>query len=99
MTTDNYPLREFEPRKLSKEEIEDPYRVIHDFFSYAHLPQIREALWEWLKLTASGSYHKQPRRDRHNLLYLYEKVELLVEAAHIIHRQRTNNLQSKSKEN
>ncbi|MBL7735945.1 MAG: hypothetical protein JNL51_10825 [Chitinophagaceae bacterium] len=88
MSLRDYSPFELEPRKLSKEEIENPYEVIHNLFDFAELPFIREQLWELLKLTISGSYHKQSRSDRANLLFFYEKLETLVEAAHIIH-QRT----------
>lgn len=87
MSINDYPKSEFEPRKLSKEEVENPYQVIDNFFDFAHLPQIRTELWEMLKLTVSSSYHIQRRRDRANLLYFYEKLEQLVEAAHIIHQR------------
>ena len=83
-----YSPAELEPRKLSKEEMANPYEVIDELFSYGHLPQLREALWEWLKLTVSGSYHHESRRDRANLLHLYEKLERLIEAAHIIYQSR-----------
>jgi hypothetical protein len=88
MAFNDYPKSELKPRKLSKEDMQNPYRVINDLFDYAHLPQIREHLWELLKLTISSSYHKQSRRDRANVLTFYEKLEQLVEAAHIIHRRR-----------
>jgi hypothetical protein len=88
MSINDYSQSELEPRKLSKEEIENPYEVIDNFFDYAHLPQVRDELWEFLKLTVSSNYHIQPRRDRANLLHFYEKLEQLVEAVHIIH-QRT----------
>jgi hypothetical protein len=88
MSIHEYPPAELEPRKLSKEEIEDPYQVIYELFDYAHLPQIRESIWEWLKATTSGNYHKLSVSERGNLLYLYEKIEKLIEAAHIIHNKR-----------
>ena len=88
MLFNDFPKSELKPRKLSKEEIENPYQVIHAFFDYAHLPQIREHLWEWLKLTVSGNYNKESCRERTNLLYFYEKIEQLVEAVHIIHRRQ-----------
>lgn len=59
MSIQDYPTAELESRKLSKEEIANPYEVIDELFSYGHLPQLREALWEWLKLTVSGSYHHE----------------------------------------
>jgi len=88
MSIQDYSQSELEPRKLSKEEIENPYDVIDNFFDFAHLPQIRDELWEMLKLTVTSSYHIQPRRDRANLLYFYEKLEQLIEAAHVIHRKK-----------
>ena len=87
MSIHDYPPAELEPRHLTKEEIEDPYQVIHGFFDYAHLPQVREHLWEWLKLTVSGNYHNISRTKRSNLLYFYDKIEVLVESVHILHRQ------------
>lgn len=55
MSIHDYPEEELKPRKLNKEEIEDPYQVIDGFFDYGHLPQIREHLWEWLQLTVGGN--------------------------------------------
>ena len=88
MLISDYSAAELEPRKLSKDEIANPDKVIDEFFSYGHLPEIREALWECLKLTVSGSYHRESRRDRANLLCLYEKLEKLIEAAHIIYQRK-----------
>src|SRR5262245_20863451 len=94
MSIHDYHQRELEPRKLSQEQVEDPQQVLDELFDYAHLLQWREALWEWLKVAVSGNYKKESRRDRSNLLYFYEKVEMLVEAAHIIHQQKANNIQT-----
>jgi hypothetical protein len=88
MSIQEYSPGELEPRKLSKEEMGNPYEVVDELFSYGHLSQLREALWEWLKLTVSGSYHHESRRDRANLLHLYEKLKRLREAAHIIYQSR-----------
>ena len=88
MSIHDYPPAELEPRNLSKEEIENPYQVIDSFFDYAHLPQVREQLWEWLALTVSGSYHKKSCIERADLIYFYGKVELLIEAVHILHKRQ-----------
>ena len=85
MSLNDYPKSELEPRKLTQEEREDPYLVIHDFFGFGHLPEIRKIHWEFLKVTVSGSYHTCSRRERANLIYLYERIEQLIEAVHIIH--------------
>jgi hypothetical protein len=65
------PPHELAPRQLSPEETENPWLVIHDLFSYDHLPGIRDMLWQWLKATVTGSYHKH--------------LEKLVEAVHLLH--------------
>jgi hypothetical protein len=88
MPTGNYSKNGYVTHKLSEEEIENPYLVIHEFFSFVHLPDARQALWEWLKLTVIGNYHRQTCADKSNLIYLYEQVEKLVEAVHIIHQRK-----------
>jgi hypothetical protein len=84
----DYPSAELEPRKLGKKEIEDPYQVINSFFDYSHLPQVKEHLWEWLSLTVCGSYYRKPRIEKANVLYFYEKIELSIEAVHILHKRQ-----------
>lgn len=88
MPIQDYQPSEFEPRWLTKEQIADPLRVVDDLFSYGHLPEVREKLWEWLRLTVTGSFHREEWDERVNILYLYEKICKLIEAAHILHRQR-----------
>jgi len=75
--------------KLNKEEIDDPSLVIAELFDLAHLPQVREILWDWLKATVTGSYPKSlSSKERTAIILLYEKVEKLVEAAHIMHERK-----------
>lgn len=87
MSLTDYPSSELEPRKLGNEEIADPYKVIHSLFDFAHLPQIREMLWDFLKITVSGTWHALSTSDRADMLYFFEKLEKVVEASHIIHKQ------------
>ena len=83
----NYPLF-----KLSEEEVADPSLVIEDFFSFAHLPEIRQMLWEWFKTTVTGSFPKDLYRNkRQEIVLLYEHLEKLVEAAHLLNHQRLVN--------
>jgi hypothetical protein len=49
---------------LSEEEINDPYLVIDELFDFAELNDARELLWEWLKVTVTGTYHKNFRQLR-----------------------------------
>jgi hypothetical protein len=74
------------PQLLTQTEIADPQRVIDELFDFAHLPDIRELMWEWLKVTVAGTYHKEMNAsERSALLSLYEHLTRLVEAAHVLH--------------
>ncbi len=75
--------------KLSPEEINDPTLVIAELFDLARLPQVRSILWDWLKATVTGSYPKSlSNKERTEIILLYEQVEKLIEAAHIIHERK-----------
>lgn len=83
---------------LSKEEITDPYLVIHELFDFADLADTRELLWNWLKTTVTGDYHKQlTATERSTILTMYEKMEKLIEAAYLLQEQSiTKNGQAKN---
>lgn len=88
MPLTQYPEWESYSRKLSKEEAENPQMVIDELFDYAHLPDVRDLLWLWLKTTVNGDFTKGlDHRERSSILFLYEKIEKLVEATHILHTQ------------
>lgn len=75
--------------RLNKEQQQNPAAILEEFFSNYHLPDIRECLWDWLAaaLTSeSGTY--QTGRARGSLLFLYENIEALAEAAFILHQRR-----------
>ena len=80
-------MNECYPIRLDEEEINDPHLVISRFFDYASLPHIREYLWHWLKITVSGTFSDKimDKRQRYDLVYLYEHIEKLIEAAHLMH--------------
>lgn len=88
MPLTDYPPSELEPHKLTSEETNDPYLVIHKLFDFAHLPNIRDLYWEWLKTTVTNTYDQQTKRERSNILSLYEKLGKLIEAAHILYQQK-----------
>lgn len=75
--------------RLTKEEQQEPGAVLTGFFECYHLKDIRELLWEWL-LTAlgtdNGTYAKG--RQRSNLIFLYEQLESLTEAAYLMHQSQ-----------
>lgn len=85
MNKSDYPEWEMRSRSLTNEETEDPILVLDELFDFAHLPELRELLWEWLKITVSDSYsaHTEPNQ-KISVLFLYEKLQKLIEAAHLI---------------
>jgi hypothetical protein len=84
-----YAARETCPRKLSKKEAANPHSVIEEFFEYATLPQAKDKLWAWLETTVTGSFNKELNcRERCNMVFFYQRMEKLMEAAHIIHMHK-----------
>jgi hypothetical protein len=79
---------------LTPNQIENPCLVFYELFDYASLPQIREHLWQWLKLTVTGGYTKKyfDYRERESILTLYEHLEKLIEASWIIYSDRKEEL-------
>jgi HEPN domain-containing protein len=83
------PKNVFPPQNLTQVEIDNPHQVIYELFDFAHLPRIRELLWESFKTAVTGNYsHDLHRRERELLVTMYEKIEKLVEAAHIINEKQ-----------
>lgn len=75
--------------KLSKVELKNPELVIDELFDFADLQDVRELLWGWLKVTVTGTYHKEfSASERSAIITLYEKIEKLVEAVHVIHENQ-----------
>lgn len=76
---------------LSKEEVTDPHLAIKDFFSFAHLPEVREMLWLSHKTNVTGIFPQGEAlnpRDRLYILLLYEQLLKLVEAAYLINERK-----------
>ena len=88
-TANTHPQLDNQPLRLTEEERRDPYIVLEDFFSNFHLQDIREMLWDWLVAAMSSeSTQYSTGYARSNLVFVYEKLELLIEAAHGIHKRR-----------
>ena len=86
MPLPEFPSRELEPRKLSPEQVTNPMLVLHSLFDFAHLPQIRDMLWDLLRVVVTGSFSSLSQDEKNDLLYFYEQLEKLVEASHLLHR-------------
>jgi hypothetical protein len=71
------------------EDKPDHYSILQDFFTCFHLQDIREIFWDWLVAalsTESGAYSTGYARS--NLIFVYERLLLLVEAANEINWRR-----------
>jgi predicted AAA+ superfamily ATPase len=81
---DHHEAWEMKPRKLSIEEIEQPERVIEEFFQFAHLPQVRWYMWELMKTLVTGGFPEIEARERTSLVCFYEQLEKLIEGVHVL---------------
>lgn len=85
----DFPAWEYRSQQLTPEEVQQPARVLHELFDYAHLPELRAVLWEWLKCTVTGGFvENMDLQQRNSILFLYEHMQKLIEAAHLIHLQQ-----------
>lgn len=71
--------------RLTKEQQQEPAAVLSYFFECYHLKDLRELLWDWLltALSSDNATYAQGR-ERSNLIFLYEKLESLAEAAFLM---------------
>ncbi len=93
MTMPDHEAWEMKTRKLTLEEIENPEKVIEDFFQYAQLPQVRWIMWEGVKTLVTGNFAHLKTRERASLIYFYEQVEKLIEGVHVMHGKRGRTVQ------
>lgn len=86
-TLNNHPQWHDEPLRLTKEQKQNPYLVLEEFFQHFHLHEVRETSWNWLiaVLSSSGSISQNPI-ERSNHIFYYEKTEELVEACYVIRK-------------
>ncbi len=81
---DHHEAWEMKPRILSIDEIEQPERVIEEFFQFAHLPQVRWYMWELMKTLVTGGFPEIEARERTSLVCFYEQLEKLIEGVHVL---------------
>jgi hypothetical protein len=88
-TVNTHPQLDNQPLRLTEEERQDPYSVLDDFYSCFHLQDIREVLWDWLVAAMSAeSSAYNTGYARSNLVFVYEKLELFIEAVQVINKRR-----------
>jgi hypothetical protein len=73
--------------RLSKKQRKNPAAVIREFYTWYHLDDLRNFLWEWMEAVVSSDCEQfESARDRSNLLFFYRNLELLAEAAYMMIR-------------
>lgn len=80
---------DYYPRRLYQAEIQNPYSVFHSFFDACSLPHAIEYIDGWLKVLYKNHYWK--KGDPSKLLFFYEILERLIEAAHLIDKMDNKN--------
>ena len=87
-TTNKHPQWYNQPLRLNAEEKQNPVLIFDDFFECYHLNEVREILWNWMVEVLSSTHGISiDAHDRSNHIYFYEKIEVLVESAFIIHKR------------
>lgn len=88
MPRPDYPDHAFLPAILTPEEIKDPKSVIKSLFSTYHLPEIRTELRSMFDYLVTGLYPKgTTKEERYEMVYLFRKLEKLVEVAHLLNEE------------
>lgn len=88
-TANTHPTWENQPMRLTEDEKQNLFGVVEEFYSWFHLQDMREILWQWLEAAlSSDSIHYANGGARSNLFFVYEKLELLIEATYEMHRRR-----------
>jgi len=74
------------PIRLSIQERIHPIIIFNEFFTDYHLSDLRHNLWEIVQacITSDNPYFDDPAK-RADLFMFYERIEGLLEAAHIFH--------------
>lgn len=76
------------PLRLNEEEKGNPFLVLEDYFQCYHLHEVRQILWNWMVEVMSSQHGIScDPHERSNHIYFYEKMEALVEAAYVMHKQ------------
>jgi hypothetical protein len=87
-----YPEWHRNPLKLSREQMDKPFTVLHDFFLCHSLTGVRTSLDRWLIESLRAN-----EEDAAGYIELNEAIQKLVEAAWVINQQPATNPGKKKK--
>lgn len=87
-----------QPIRLTEKQVKDPDSVLKEFFTWYHLDDLRQLLWEWMQvaITTENDVY-ETSRDRSNLLFFYRNMETLIEAAFLVKQQQETKKKKKEK--
>ncbi|UEG51844.1 HEPN domain-containing protein [Mucilaginibacter daejeonensis] len=89
MDLKQYDVKNFYPRYLDQDEINEPLKVISDFFSADWLPGHLESLLEWRKHVIEECYYTdEHKKSPAGLLFTHQLNARLLEAAYLISRTK-----------
>lgn len=75
--------------KLTPTQRQNPQMVLKEVFDYANLPEQKEMLWQWFTAAITSGNAKR-KMERESLVFCYEQMEKLLEAAFFMHEQAKN---------
>ncbi|TWR31506.1 HEPN domain-containing protein [Mucilaginibacter pallidiroseus] len=89
MDLKQYDVQNFYPKYLDQDEVNEPLKVISDFFSADWLPGHLESLLEWRKhVIEEGYYTDEHKKSPAGLLFTHQLNARLVEAVYLISRTK-----------
>jgi HEPN domain-containing protein len=90
MDLKQYDVQNFYPRYLDQDEVNEPLKVISDFFSADWLPGHLESLLEWRKyVIEEGYYMDEHKKSPAGLLFTHQLNARLIEAVYLISRTKS----------
>lgn len=89
MDLKQYDVQNFHPKYLDQDEVNEPLKVISDFFSADWLPGHLDSLFEWRKyVIEEGYYTDEHKKSPAGLLFTHQLNARLVEAVYLISRTK-----------
>ncbi|WP_158827541.1 hypothetical protein [Mucilaginibacter lacusdianchii] len=89
MDLKQYDVQNFHPKYLDQDEVNEPLKVINDFFSADWLPGHLESLLEWRKrVIEEGYYTDEHKKSPAGLLFTHQLNARLIEAVYLISRTK-----------
>jgi hypothetical protein len=96
-TYNHHPQWYNQPLRLTREQKNDPFLIIEDFFECYHLNEVREILWRWMEeVVCSPHSISSVPTERSNHMYFYEKIEALVEATFVLEKRSRKALRKRN---